>query len=71
MATSTYLSFTHVAKDLDMLDADGYKAVHKMMYENYKTQYAWVAQIHAVDVVEISQLGITETALVLLLKLSP
>ncbi|HRL63268.1 MAG TPA: TonB-dependent receptor plug domain-containing protein, partial [Segatella copri] len=27
---STYLSFTHVAKDLDMLDADGYKAVHKM-----------------------------------------
>ena len=36
---STYLSFTHVAKDLDMLDADGYKAVHKMMYENYKTQY--------------------------------
>ena len=36
---STYLSFTQVAKDLDMLDADGYKTVHKMMYENYKSEY--------------------------------
>ena len=36
---STYLSFTTVAKDLDMLDAEGYKSVHKAMYENYKTQY--------------------------------
>lgn len=36
---STYISFTKVAKDLDMLDADGYKTVHKMMYENYKAQY--------------------------------
>lgn len=36
---STYLSFTHVAKDLEMLDADGYKTVHKAMYENYKSQY--------------------------------
>lgn len=36
---STYLSFTTVAKDLDMLDAEGYKSVHKAMYENYNTQY--------------------------------
>ena len=36
---STYVSFTHVAKDLDMLDAEGYKTVHKMMYENYKNDY--------------------------------
>lgn len=36
---STYLSFTKVAKDLDMLDADGYKTVHKAMYENYNAQY--------------------------------
>lgn len=36
---STYLSFTTVAKDLDMLDAEGYKTVHKAMYENYNTQY--------------------------------
>lgn len=35
---STYLSFTEVAKDLEMLDADGYKKVHKMMYENYKEE---------------------------------
>ncbi|MGN0281238.1 MAG: SusC/RagA family TonB-linked outer membrane protein [Prevotella sp.] len=36
---STYLSFTSVAKGLDMLDAEGYKTVHKAMYENYKSQY--------------------------------
>ena len=36
---STYLSFTTVAKDLDMLDAEGYKSVHKAMYENYNAQY--------------------------------
>lgn len=36
---STYLSFTTVAKDLDMLDAEGYKTVHKAMYENYNAQY--------------------------------
>ncbi len=36
---STYLSFTQVDKQLDMLDAEGYKQVHKAMYENYKTQY--------------------------------
>ena len=31
---SSYLSFTQVSKDLDLLDAEGYKKVHKMMYEN-------------------------------------
>ncbi len=36
---STYLSFTQVAKDLDMLDAEGYKWVHKAMYENYYSQF--------------------------------
>lgn len=36
---STYLSFTTVAKDLDMLDAEGYKTLHKAMYENYNAQY--------------------------------
>lgn len=32
---STYLSFTNVAKDLDFLDATGYKQVHKSMYNNW------------------------------------
>lgn len=36
---STYVSFTEVAKDLDMLDAEGYKKVHKMMYDNYKAEH--------------------------------
>ena len=36
---STYLSFTHVAKQLEMLNAEEYKSVHKQMYENYMAQY--------------------------------
>lgn len=35
----TYLSFTKVAKKLEMLNADGYKKVHKAMYDNYKEQF--------------------------------
>ena len=36
---STYLSFTDVAKQLEMLNAEEYKSVHKQMYENYMAQY--------------------------------
>lgn len=36
---SSYLSFTTVAKKLDLLNADEYKQVHKQMYENYNAQY--------------------------------
>ena len=36
---STYLSFTNVAKKLDLLNAAEYKSVHKQMYENYQAQY--------------------------------
>jgi TonB-linked SusC/RagA family outer membrane protein len=36
---NSYLSFTSIAKKLQMLDADGYKKVHKMMYDNYNAQY--------------------------------
>lgn len=32
---STYFSFTDAAKKLDMLNADGYKKVHRQMYDNY------------------------------------
>ena len=34
-----------------------------LLVADAETYHAWVAQIHAVDVVEISQLGIAETAL--------
>ena len=36
---STYLSFTNVAKKLELLNAAEYKSVHKQMYENYLAQY--------------------------------
>ena len=36
---STYLSFTGVAKKLDLLNAEEYKGVHKQMYDNYMAQY--------------------------------
>ncbi len=32
---STYLSFTDIAKQLNFLDADGYKSMHKAMYDNW------------------------------------
>jgi TonB-linked SusC/RagA family outer membrane protein len=36
---NTYLSFTSIAKKLEVLNAEEYKKVHKMMYENYNAQY--------------------------------
>ena len=36
---NTYISFTSIAKKLEMLNAEEYKKVHKMMYENYNAQY--------------------------------
>ncbi|MGI6231933.1 MAG: TonB-dependent receptor [Prevotella sp.] len=36
---STYLSFTSIAKKLEMLNAEEYKSVHKAMYENYNAQF--------------------------------
>ena len=36
---TTYLSFTHIAKKLDMLNAAEYKQVHKEMYDNYNAQF--------------------------------
>lgn len=36
---NTYLSVTHVAKQLEMLDANGYVQAHKQMYDNYNRQY--------------------------------
>ena len=36
---NAYLNSTHVAKKLEMLDANGYVQVHKQMYENYNAQY--------------------------------
>lgn len=36
---NAYLNSTHVAKKLEMLDANGYVQVHKQMYENYNEQY--------------------------------
>lgn len=35
---STYLSVTEVAKQLDLLNAEEYKSVHKQMYENWNKQ---------------------------------
>lgn len=34
---SSFISFTNVAKKLDFLDANGYKSVHKQMYENWNS----------------------------------
>ncbi|MEG1660720.1 MAG: SusC/RagA family TonB-linked outer membrane protein, partial [Bacteroides sp.] len=36
---NAYLSATHIAKQLKMLDATGYVQVHKQMYENYNKQW--------------------------------
>ncbi len=36
---STYVSFTNVAKKLELLNAEEYKSVHKQMYQNYMNQY--------------------------------
>jgi TonB-linked SusC/RagA family outer membrane protein len=36
---NAYLNSTHVAKKLEMLDANGYVQVHKQMYENYNAQF--------------------------------
>jgi TonB-linked SusC/RagA family outer membrane protein len=36
---NTYISFTSIAKKLELLNAEEYKKVHKMMYENYNAQY--------------------------------
>lgn len=36
---NAYLSSTHIAKKLEMLDAKGYVQVHKQMYENYNNQW--------------------------------
>lgn len=36
---STYVSFTSVANQLEMLNAEEYKSVHKQMYSNYMAQY--------------------------------
>lgn len=35
---STYVSFTSVAKKLELLNAEEYKSVHQQMYQNYMTQ---------------------------------
>lgn len=35
---SSYFSFTDAAKKLEMLNADQYRQVHKMMYENWNAQ---------------------------------
>lgn len=36
---NAYLNSTHVAKKLEMLDANGYVQVHKQMYDNYNAQF--------------------------------
>lgn len=36
---NTYVSFTNVAKKLELLNAAEYKQVHKAMFENYNAQY--------------------------------
>lgn len=36
---NAYMSVTHVSKQLEMLDANGYVQVHKQMYDNYNLQY--------------------------------
>ncbi len=36
---NTFLSFTQVANQLELLDANGYVQVHKQMYDNYNLQY--------------------------------
>ena len=36
---STYVSFTSVAKKLELLNAEEYKSVHKQMYQNHMNQY--------------------------------
>lgn len=35
---NAYVSSTHIAKQLEMLDSKGYVQVHKQMYENYNNQ---------------------------------
>lgn len=37
---STYLSFTHIANKLEMLDANEYKQVHGQMYDNWNSHVA-------------------------------
>lgn len=36
---TTYLSYTHIAKKLEMLNAAEYKQMHKQMYDNYNAQF--------------------------------
>ncbi len=36
---SSYLTFSHVTKKLELLNADEYISVHKQMYENFNVQY--------------------------------
>ncbi len=36
---NTYVTSTHIAKKLEMLDAKGYVQVHKQMYDNYNSQW--------------------------------
>ena len=36
---NSYINSTHVAKRIEMLDANGYVQVHKQMYENYNQQF--------------------------------
>ncbi len=43
---NAYVSSTHIAKQLEMLDSKGYVQVHKQMYENYNNQ--WVGYEEAI-----------------------
>lgn len=36
---NSYISINKISKKLDLLDADGYKKVHKMMYDEYNRQF--------------------------------
>lgn len=36
---NSYISINKISNQLDLLDADGYKKVHKMMYDEYNRQY--------------------------------
>ncbi len=55
---STYLSWTHIANHLEMLDANEYKDVHRQMYDNWNNHVANHRDIYGGDNYVNSQLSL-------------
>lgn len=55
---STYLSWSHIARKLEMLNADEYKTVHKQMYDNWNQHVANHKDVYGGDNFANSQLSL-------------